>query len=145
MMSAATIAALTDEQSRKAKRGRIQPSSWAQPVGAFAAVKASPWLGDYLQSGWRRVTVGEVEDAGLSSHEVNHRDEQDPLELFVDKSGWGSPGEPALTVEELETVVDRLYEWSLDAGVELGSGIVEEGQFQCYLGIYARKASAENK
>jgi hypothetical protein len=65
-----------------------------------------PNIGDYRPDGWELVET-----------------------LFVDKSGFGSPSEPALTIEQL---LDRLV-----AGK--GYAIIEEGQFQLYLGEFVRE------
>jgi hypothetical protein len=49
--------------------------------------------------------------------------------LFCDKSGFGAPWEPALTAEQL---IERL---------EVGKGyaIIEEGEFQLYLGEFLQE------
>lgn len=55
-------------------------------------------------------------------------------ELFVDSSGFGSPGEPALTIPAFTREVERLRKE--DPGV--GFGITDVGQFQVYVGVYHR-------
>ena len=64
-----------------------------------------PFIGDYVPDGWRK-----VED------------------YFVDSSGFGRPGEPALTIEQF---VKRLT-------VGHGYAITEAGQFQLYVGEYVQ-------
>jgi len=49
--------------------------------------------------------------------------------LFVDSSGFGGPGEPALTIEEFHSKIKAGF----------GYAIVEAGQFQVYVGVFRRK------
>lgn len=54
--------------------------------------------------------------------------------LFCDSSGFGSPGEPALTKEGAESVAEKLI---ADAkGKQLYCAITDAGQFQVYVTIY---------
>jgi len=66
-------------------------------------------------------------------------------ELFCDSSGWGSPGERALTKAQAEKAAQDL----IDTHGEIYAGITGVGQFQVYVTIYkkARKAkkARENK
>jgi len=48
---------------------------------------------------------------------------------FVDKSGFGREGEPALTVDRFVSMVQK----------DFGYAIIEEGQFQVYVGVFERK------
>ena len=50
-------------------------------------------------------------------------------EFFVDSSGFGQPGEPALTIKEFLSKVK--------AG--LAYGITEYGQFQLFVGVFEKK------
>lgn len=58
--------------------------------------------------------------------------------LFVDHSGWGRPGEPALTIEEFR---DRLCEL-LDDHPVLYAAIEEVGPFQLFVALWAGSASS---
>jgi hypothetical protein len=49
---------------------------------------------------------------------------------FVDKSGFGSASEPAMTIP-------RMFEKIRENGPGFGYGMIEEGQFQCYVGVFA--------
>jgi len=71
-----------------------------------------PFLGDYVPDGW---TLCESIDP-----------------LFVDSSGFGSTGEPALTVDQF---IARLRDFQ-KSGDPYGFAIVETGQFQIYVGVY---------
>ena len=49
--------------------------------------------------------------------------------LFVDNSGFGAQNEPALTAEQF---IEKVKEG-------LGYAIIEEGQFQLYIGVFKKK------
>ena len=53
-------------------------------------------------------------------------------DVMVDSSGFGSPGEPALTMGEF---LDRMRN-DLKEKKNLGYAIVEEGQFQVVVGVF---------
>jgi len=53
--------------------------------------------------------------------------------LFCDSSGWGAPGEPALTADQLR---ERLHELVQEHGV-IYVAIEEMGQFQLHLAVWA--------
>ncbi|HIB00827.1 MAG TPA: hypothetical protein EYO31_02795 [Phycisphaerales bacterium] len=52
--------------------------------------------------------------------------------LFCDSSGFGAPGEPALTIDQLMAKLGDLIE---EHG-EIRVAIESEGQFQIYLGVW---------
>ncbi len=64
-----------------------------------------PFIGSYVPNGWEK-----VED------------------YFVDSSGFGQPGEPALTIEQF---LPRLK-------MGRGYAVTEAGQFQLYIGEYVQ-------
>jgi hypothetical protein len=53
-------------------------------------------------------------------------------DLFVDSSGWGLPGEPALTLDQFKARIGEL----LTVHPVLYVGVTEIGQFQCYVGVW---------
>lgn len=69
-----------------------------------------PNLGDYTPPGWDRTEES----------------------WFVDKTGWGRPDEPALTLEQLK---GRLRCYVMENPGH-GFGIIEEGQCQLYIGAF---------
>lgn len=72
-------------------------------------IRGIPNLGAYRPKGWRLVK-----------------------RLFVDKSGLGSESEPAMTFRAFcAWVTDHLDK-------EYGYGLIEEGQFQAYVGVFRR-------
>ena len=48
-------------------------------------------------------------------------------EHFVDSSGWGEPGEPALTQQQFYDLLQPGH----------GYAVIETGQFQCYVGEFS--------
>ena len=50
-------------------------------------------------------------------------------EYFVDHSGFGQPGEPALTITQFQKLVKK----------DFGYAIIEQGQFQLWIGEFIEK------
>ena len=116
MMDGATIRAMSREAAEVASANDLVPfvveqediDDWkAQLANGTTPKIPFPNLGDYEPDGWAH--DGEVE-------------------MFVDHSGWGQPGERALTCAQM---VDRLR-----PGVAYA--ITETGQFQLYVASYRR-------
>ena len=68
---------------------------------------------------------------GDDSVEVDKRLER-ITSLFCDKSGFGAPDEPALTMNQLMSTLTEL----LEEHGPLRLAIEEEGQFQLYIGVW---------
>lgn len=83
------------------------------PSNTVEAPFPFPNLGDYVPEGWELVE--------------RH---------FVDSSGFGQPGEPALTAPEFARIVEERND---RYGDQVGWGVVEVGQFQVYVGEFHRK------
>lgn len=98
MMGLETMQAMNDEAVARAKKGKLTP--YIAIADNDEGVFRCPKLGDYIPKGWN--VVGEY---------------------FVDSSGFGAEGEPALTV--------RQFVGKVKAG--LGYAISDEGQFQVYV------------
>jgi hypothetical protein len=99
MMSLATIRELAREQAERAASEGIEPLI----IWDREDIRSIPNIGDHEPEGWELV----------ESH-------------FVDSSGFGSPGEPALTLDQFmaKLVMGRGY------------AIIQEGQFQIYVGEF---------
>lgn len=83
-----------------------------------------PEMGDYTPDGWTRVDLQEWFPGAEFVHGVDFNMEA----FFVDHSGFGSPGEPALTVAEFFAM----------ARPGFGYAVVECGQFQLYMGVFQK-------
>lgn len=114
MMDLGTIRRLSSDAGRRAKRNRVRP--WHPE--AFADINLRymqehsviPFLGDYVPKGWEKTDV----------------------EWFVDMSGFGSPSEPALTIERFVECLKEHFATHPTAGYAL----TEQGQFQGYVSAY---------
>lgn len=103
MLSLSQINAMSREAARKAARNNKKPFIVERDDLDVMPPFPFPNIGDHHPKGWKHV----------ETH-------------FVDKSGWGSPSEPALTPEQFlaKLVPGRGY------------AIIEEGQFQVYVGEF---------
>ena len=115
MMGLAEIKAANRRNSRAARREEpFVITAEQRAILATGDLQGSgiyiPNLGDYVPRGWKQ-TVDKP--------------------YFVDTSGWGDPGEPALTHEQFAKALAKLPE-----GV--GIGLIEAGQFQAYVATYVR-------
>ena len=122
MMGLAEIKAANRRNSRTARELDKQP---CVPTAAQRAILATgklegiriPSFGGYVPRGWKRT----------SRDQISNSDEP----FFVDTSGFGAPGEPALTHEQFARELAKLPE-----GV--GIALIEVGQFQCYIATYVQ-------
>jgi hypothetical protein len=114
MLDLATIHEMAAEAAQEAaQEGREPYEYWdGEPIGPPFHF---PFLGNYVPDGWRK------------------RDN----DLFVDKSGWGAPTEPAMTIDALVAEIKRLL-CTTPPDKRLGFAITLEGEFQLYLGVYER-------
>jgi len=121
MMDLQTIRELSNDATARARRAKRQPFI----SGVDADLRSLPFLGDYVPRDWKRATVDDLGEA------VDRDSYDDEYALFVDISGFGSPDEPAMTFEQLQEFVDR--------HPGFGFGLIEQGQFQGYVGVYKLK------
>jgi len=70
---------------------------------------------------------------GDDSVEVSKRYEH-IVDLFCDSSGMGADDEPALSIDQLMEKLRVLLRENQETGLRLA--IVEEGQFQLYIGVW---------
>lgn len=103
MYALETINAMNDEATRKAKHRGVRPLVADHDGQRFGLV---PTIGDYTPRGWKLIET-----------------------LFVDSSGFGECGEPALTLDQFYAKVKAGY----------GYAAVEAGQFQVYVGVFWKK------
>lgn len=115
MMSLATIAELSAKQAEVAARRNLKPYMvWPEDLVRWKAQH---------EAGTFRLPFPNIGDYRPVGYELVDT-------LFVDKSGWGADDEPALTVGQL---LDRLQ-------VNKAYAVIEEGQFQRYLGEFIHRA-----
>jgi len=109
-----TIKALNAEAAAKARSRRTRPTR----ISSVDQVDA-----------WPPYPFKYLGNACDDWDEVYTRQES----LFCDSSGWGAPGEPALTADQLR---ERLHELVQEHGV-IYVAIEEMGQFQLHLAVWA--------
>ena len=108
MMGLATIRQFQREAARKARRNKAVPviveaEDIADAQAGNTAAIHIPNLGDHRPKGYKLVDT-----------------------LFVDKTGFGSEREPALTINGMFRRMKAGYAYAM----------IEEGQFQCYVGEF---------
>jgi hypothetical protein len=137
-MSLESIRSLQTKMSALAAENEKAPAVIFSEETAIDDAFAAPWLGEYVHPDWREADYEEFAPVfGTLDFAVF---EQDPgIWVFVDKSGWGEPGERALTKDQLAELLGRLARRAAELGNTLGIGITEEGQFQIHLGLYLKK------
>ena len=120
MYDLATIKSMNQEVAREARRKRNRPYV---PIVAEEVLEFPPFpfpsVGDYNAPGWERTATN----------------------WFVDISGWGQVGEPALTIGEFR---QELYDHA-KANPTHGYAITETGQFQAYITAFQPKLKPERK
>jgi hypothetical protein len=140
MFSAATIRAMSDRAAREASHAHRAPRVLYDAASVAHDLQGLPFLGDYCPRSWVPLTWHETGfvrgEAGSLWPDQQEPDE--PVELFVDSSGFGSETEPALTRGQTVQRVAALLEAVKGTGWTLGAAISEAGQFQCYVRLYRR-------
>lgn len=117
-----------DQAAEAAQKGQEPFLIWQEDIEHINIKKvcqAMPFLGDYLPEGWQRVSLESEEDR----HGVYIDDNEGFGAYFVDSSGFGQNGEPALNPE-------RFVKEYLEPG--FGYAIVEAGQFQVRIGKFKK-------
>ncbi len=112
MMSLSTIHEMSREQAAKASKAHKKPF-------IVEAEDLDLWRGGTETPSFPFPNIGDYRPKGWTLVDT----------LFVDKSGCGSESEPAMNLRQLL------------ARLEVGKGyaIIEEGQFQLYLGEFVQK------
>jgi hypothetical protein len=106
MISGEQIRAYADEAGIKAKKAKKVPKLFkTEEDRSVDFCKTIPFLGSYVPEGWY------IEDG-----------------LFVDSSGFGAPGEAALTAAQ--------FLQKLEVGK--GYAVIESGEFQVYVGVFGK-------
>ena len=137
MMTPRTLNHLAAIQSRKAAELRHPPVMIFSEETALEDAGRALWLGEYVHPRWQKARNTDYKEALEPWHYAALSMADDWLWLFIDNSGWGEDGEAALSLDQLEVLLRDLVERA--DGRTLGVGIVDEGEFQCHLGLYRRK------
>lgn len=139
MMDLATLEHVNRQATRRSAAAKRVPlivdqrDLDAAKRGDYSGVRM-PYVGSRTPRGWRRVNVvkwfspdcGE-DYRGLVQRGV-YTDSNGKGAFFVDKSGFGRSGEPALTLGEFINLMRPGY----------GYAVVEDGPFQVHVGVFER-------
>ncbi len=106
MYDLATLQAMSRDAAKKAARAHKVPFIVEQEDLAAMPPFPFPNLGDYRPKGWKLIT-----------------------EHFVDSSGFGTEGEPALTVNQFLAKLTPGH----------GYAVIGEGQFQVWVGEFTKE------
>lgn len=160
MMGSDVIASFQAKATARAARSKKAPLALFDAAAIEQDLRRAPNLGLHLAKGWHRLL--DVADPKTdfertcakvvhvlpprvlrgSRFWAGHVDGPwADLRLFIDKSGWGDSSEPALSADETIEAL-KLAVRALDGtGYALGIGLVEEGQFQCYAGLFLKESA----
>lgn len=136
MMSIASMNAAADRAAARAKRENLLPMMPGTRAAESAErmterLRSTPFIGTHRPDSLRLVQPGELKlPDSMSAHRLGGLACQDPY-LLVDNSGFGAANEPALTYRE--------FVEPARANPLLRYAIVEAGQFQVVIGVFAEK------
>ena len=131
MYSSQQIIAFADEAAYRAARDGMTPLVMWDAGSVERDLRHVPSLGGFMPAGWRLATWA---DLPAKPRNVWANYDEEPAYFMVDASGFGAPDEPALTFPQAVDYVRDI----LTAEAELGFAIVETGQFQIVMGVYAK-------
>lgn len=138
MMSAETIRTMSRQAARRSAREGVVPLLVDQrdleaDVTLRRSLRGIPFIGDRTPRGWRRLHAATLlAGAGCDHALVPWFSDNPKLRksyIQCDSSGFGAPGEPALTQAEFFAAVRHI-------GPRRGYAIVEAGQFQIVIGVF---------
>ena len=110
MMGIEYIQAQADDDGVVARRKKLEPKIVADTPSLEEDLRHIPNLGDYVPKHWKLV----------ATH-------------FVDSSGFGEEDEAAITFDQFKTRVQN----EIASNKEIfGWGLVQQGQFQVYIGQF---------
>ncbi len=119
MMSLSAINELSNEMARRAARQRLIPYTFADKAEIIRAFQIGrvciPNIGSYRPKGWELVK-----------------------EHFCDKSGFGRDDEPAMSFDQFKELL--LSKQNVVGQPTPGWAIIEEGEFQVYVGEFQKKS-----
>ena len=121
MWSLDTISRLSREAAREARKAGKEPLVMWEPedVDALGNGQSIPMLGDLNPKEWRRLKTT----------------------FFVDISGFGGEGDPALTMKQFLAQL-KAY---VAKHPGHGFGMVEHAAFQGYVGVFKRRVKRAKK
>ena len=135
MISQAVARQMSDERAHQAALDGEVPyliMDWdieTLKKGGIARIPQFPNLGTHCPDSWKRVDLGKF---NLPRHGLYMGDNEGHGAFMVDSSGWDEPGAPAMSINEL---IERV----LKIGKGYGYALVQCGEFQVKVGVFAPK------
>jgi hypothetical protein len=115
-------------ENQAARKPRVFRRSEVEDKSGFRRI---PKLGSSVPNGWKPADRRELEQFWPKGvYEAG---------LFVDSSGFGRPGEPALTIDQFQRGVLA----AMDAGKRYGYGISSVGRFQIHIQVFVQFMQTE--
>jgi hypothetical protein len=135
MMSIEAIVSLKRKAERQSRQQGLVPLLVDERMLGTLHVhlRKMPFLGERCPRGWKRIEAHTLDDGKANHALVPYWGDAARDYVQVDNSGFGAPGEPALTFGEF-------CDWVHDRGPGYGYAIVEAGQFQIVVGIFKERA-----
>lgn len=138
MMDVRTMDELQSKAAYRARVKKLKPKTFSEDElldmsdGDVSGLGKIPDLGHYKPQGWKRFNIKDIQDKLKHKHKIYEYGNKNHGALFCDASGFGCEDEPAMTIYQcLDTIQELNY-----LKPNLGYGIVRQGQFQIYLGVF---------
>lgn len=136
MMGLAQIEAESRRAARRSAEQHLLPLVLWSPD----EITGAPFLGTRVPRGWRVATYADIDPKmALRKGFYGNNDSLGVL-LFCDSGGWGSPSEPALTIDQMHAAIADIIASNRKA--TFGFGIYEVGQFQLHLRVFVKREQA---
>ena len=134
MMSAETREDMDRAAGRRAAREHKTPFLLFSAETVAQDIYHAPLLGTHCPKGFRPATPAET---GLSLDDHGIYGTENEVLFFVDSSGMGSAGEPALTLGELATYLQDVI--ARCPQLSFGIARTQEGQFQTHIKLFVQR------
>jgi hypothetical protein len=135
MFSSSTIRTMQEEAAVRAARERRIPFVYWPGDNLTEGGFPFPNLGDYVPTGWRRLTTAET---GLTHHDLPGTRDFENVVVLVSSMGDEDRGR-ALGVVGLRALIERINVWAAETRNTVGWAIVEVGQFQVVVSAFAKE------
>ena len=124
-----------NQAARSAREHKVPFSPWPEDYQNPTEIARSiPFLGDR-----KRIRPDSGPPMWIQRDVRNYIPDYPYIWFFVDSSGMGGAGEPALTLEQFVAHAQAYHKKASSQGYETGFGIVQAGQFQVHIAPYLRK------
>jgi hypothetical protein len=138
MFSGAQILKFQHEASVKAARNHLSPHVIFSPETAFDDWRSAPFVGEHVERPWRVIEQHEFKDDVELSRALWPSPDDVGAIFLADTRGVGADDEPALSAAQQKAVAALLSAWASRHKLTVGVGLIEVGQFQAVVRVYAK-------